>query len=285
MPTPFAKYQAIGAASYAASLVNLANPGTFDLSDDTVSYIVAVPQSTPPGWNAVDGWIYTNDPNDPHVTAQCLSTGISDTDLGEGTGSVLVRFSDLDTNTSGAALFGGSKYTSSPSYSFMIALYYGGSSVMKGYNWKTKFPDSGVASAFSGVAGINGQRLMIGASHTAITGANEYGSNNIDNIYIGALWTDFPPTYDPYSTFGFVGKIQAISFYAEELTDQEMDDEAAAMMALTGGNVPASAALNLPTAKFKVINAGYMLTEAPKCRCVSEWNRHKMQGLVSCGRG
>ena len=46
--TCVAAYQAKGAASYAASLVNLANPGTND----------AVEGATPPaGWNVTDGWI------------------------------------------------------------------------------------------------------------------------------------------------------------------------------------------------------------------------------------
>jgi len=44
-----AAYQPKGAASYAASKVNLANPGTYDATDGTVY----------PSWNATDGWIYS----------------------------------------------------------------------------------------------------------------------------------------------------------------------------------------------------------------------------------
>lgn len=43
-----AAYQAKGAASYAASKVNLANPGTYNLADGA-GY---------PTWNATDGWIF-----------------------------------------------------------------------------------------------------------------------------------------------------------------------------------------------------------------------------------
>lgn len=43
-----AAYRAIGAASQAASKVNLANPGTFDLSDG----------ASTPTWNATDGWVW-----------------------------------------------------------------------------------------------------------------------------------------------------------------------------------------------------------------------------------
>jgi hypothetical protein len=56
-----AAYQAKGAASYAASLVNLANPGTHDLT-------VASGKSAP-NWSAVYGW-YLNDGNEG------LDTGI-----------------------------------------------------------------------------------------------------------------------------------------------------------------------------------------------------------------
>ena len=45
-PTPYAAYQAIGAASYAASLVNLANPGTADFDELTSS----------PSWASNVGW-------------------------------------------------------------------------------------------------------------------------------------------------------------------------------------------------------------------------------------
>ena len=47
--TPIAAYQAKGAVSYAASLVNLANPGTYDLTEGNG----AVPWATGTGWGFV----------------------------------------------------------------------------------------------------------------------------------------------------------------------------------------------------------------------------------------
>lgn len=74
-----AAYQAIGAESYAASLVNLANPGTYDLTDGA-NY---------PTWNAETGWQTTN-------ANQFLNTGyVPNFNVPH---SMFVRFSD---NTAG----------------------------------------------------------------------------------------------------------------------------------------------------------------------------------------
>lgn len=54
-----AAYQAIGAASFAASKINLANPGTYDVTDGT----------KPPTWSAARGWIYS----DADITTALLS--------------------------------------------------------------------------------------------------------------------------------------------------------------------------------------------------------------------
>jgi hypothetical protein len=64
--TCVAAYQAIGAASVEASRVNLANPGTHDLTP--VSYYAG---SAPPAWTAAKGW-YRTRPND-----QAWNTGIT----------------------------------------------------------------------------------------------------------------------------------------------------------------------------------------------------------------
>lgn len=66
-----AAYLAKGAASYAASKVNLVSPGTYDLTDG----------ATFPGWDATNGWKKT-------VSTQHLRTGIIVSDL---TWTVLVR--------------------------------------------------------------------------------------------------------------------------------------------------------------------------------------------------
>ena len=53
-------YQPKGAASYAASLSNLANPGTYDATEGTA-----------PDWDAVNGWKYTK------TDSEYLKTGIN----------------------------------------------------------------------------------------------------------------------------------------------------------------------------------------------------------------
>lgn len=64
--TCVAAYQAIGAASAEASRVNLANPGTHDLTP--VSFYAG---STPPAWTAAKGWYRTRDAD------QAWNTGIA----------------------------------------------------------------------------------------------------------------------------------------------------------------------------------------------------------------
>lgn len=70
-PTPVAAYQPIGAASLAASYVNLANPGTNDAAPGTA-----------PTWAAGTGWTFNG-------TSQYLNTGITPT----AGYSAIVRFS------------------------------------------------------------------------------------------------------------------------------------------------------------------------------------------------
>lgn len=81
-----AAYQAKGAASYAASKVNLANPGTYD----------AIDGATAPTWNTTDGWIKT-------TTAPYLLTGIEPDD--HWNWSFIVRM-DITTGLTRGSLIG-----------------------------------------------------------------------------------------------------------------------------------------------------------------------------------
>jgi hypothetical protein len=74
-----AAYQPKGAASLAASYVNLANSGTYDLTT-----------ANAPTWAEATGWTFNG-------TSAHLLTGITST-LTAGTGSILCRFADADTN-------------------------------------------------------------------------------------------------------------------------------------------------------------------------------------------
>lgn len=67
-PTPIVAYQPKGAASLAASYVNLVNPGTLDAAPGTA-----------PTWDATNGWIFNG-------TTQYLTTG----DAPSAAGSVII---------------------------------------------------------------------------------------------------------------------------------------------------------------------------------------------------
>jgi len=77
--TPIAAYQAKGAASYAASKVNLAQPGTYDATEGVA-----------PSWDAATGWSFLK------TSAQYLLALVPYP--GNQTYSAVVRFSDADTS-------------------------------------------------------------------------------------------------------------------------------------------------------------------------------------------
>lgn len=74
-----AAYQAKGAASYAASKVNLANPGTYDAANGTAY----------PTWDAATGWAFNG-------VNQYLSTSVNPS---SGTWSYIIRYDGLGTGT------------------------------------------------------------------------------------------------------------------------------------------------------------------------------------------
>ena len=74
-----AAYQAKGVASYTASKVNLANPGTYDAADGTAY----------PTWNSTYGWIFNG-------STQYLNTGIIPS---SANWSYIFRYSDPDANS------------------------------------------------------------------------------------------------------------------------------------------------------------------------------------------
>lgn len=72
-PTPVAAYQAKGAASLAASYVNLANPGTNNAAPGVA-----------PTWSAATGWTFNG-------TTQYLTTGV----VPNATTTIVVRFANV----------------------------------------------------------------------------------------------------------------------------------------------------------------------------------------------
>lgn len=84
-----AAYQPVGASDYAASKVNLANPGTYDATDGTLA----------PTWDNVNGWKKTN-------IKQHLKTGI----MATNGYSLIVRFSDVTPSDRPYIMGGGTGY-------------------------------------------------------------------------------------------------------------------------------------------------------------------------------
>jgi hypothetical protein len=83
--TPIAAYQAKGATSYAASKVNLANPGTYDISDGAAF----------PTWASATGWTFVA------ASLQYLVTGLTPS---AKTWSALIQYSGV--GAADTALFG-----------------------------------------------------------------------------------------------------------------------------------------------------------------------------------
>ncbi len=103
-----AAYKSKGAASYAASKVNLVSPGTYDLTDG----------ATFPGWDATNGWKKT-------VSTQRLRTGIIVSDL---TWTVLVRVENCTVAAAPCYALGTIDYYAVPVYSTANAYYRYGAS-------------------------------------------------------------------------------------------------------------------------------------------------------------
>lgn len=189
-----AAYQAKGAASYAASKINLANPGTYDAADGGAY----------PTWNAIDGWIFNG--SDDYLT-----TGI--TPLNDQTWSAIVRFSNA-ANTAYTYLFG---YYYDNSRGFAIT---GGSSVI--YR-NGQYLDTSI-QCLSGVLAIaenKGYRNGI-----ADTGTISAGSDALGPFFIGAISDRGSPT--AY----LACYLQLFAVYDKALSATEVSNLSAAMAAL-----------------------------------------------------
>lgn len=196
--TCVAAYQAKAAASYAASLVNLASSGTYDLTEGSA-----------PTWASATGWTFNG-------SSQYLVTAATLTDAC----SVLVAFSGSTLNSAQCVLIGNIKagwvselYMAND---FTDAnRYFSNSS----YDGKTSTADA-VASGVMGIAGKAG--YYNGASEVTLpAGSMTYS----EGLVIGCM--DF---------FGFCywfnGNIQAIALYSDTLTSGEVETVSDAMAAL-----------------------------------------------------
>ncbi len=162
--TVVAAYQPKGAASLAASYVNLANPGTFDAAPGTA-----------PTWASGTGWTFNG-------TTQYLTTGVIPTN--DQTWSLLIRFTSQTGNgvaiafsrTGGGGIdFGFYVPASGVSFS-----YYSGNSY-----------DETAGGRTSGVAGIAGATAYFNGSSIAAIPPNSGTATN--GLYLGAANLDGTP--------------------------------------------------------------------------------------------
>lgn len=190
-----AAYRAIGAASLAASYVNLANPGTYD----------AAPGSAP-SFNAADGWTFNGSSN-------YLDTGI--TPVNNQTWSAFVRFSDL-TGSFHITLFGRvqtPRFAVNSSLAGSTVTYQNGSYAAAGGE---------IRSGVLGVAGVKGYR---DGSDAGVTIGSSGGSFSA-TILIGQ-------SGESGYEFWCNGKIQAIAIYDATLDATQAGLLTTAMAALT----------------------------------------------------
>lgn len=128
--TCVAAYQAKGAASLAASYVNLANPGTYDLTTTSA-----------PDWNTSTGWTKS-------AGGHLLNTGI----VPDGNFSIIGRYAGLVGSGAGAWLM----VSSTPGA--VLGMYPNRTGTARGYRWGngTSNTGSAVAAGVMAQCGPNG---------------------------------------------------------------------------------------------------------------------------------
>jgi len=197
-----AAYQGKGASSYAASKVNLHNPGVYDLSE-----------GNPPTWEADRGWYF----GDSSGKVAYLNTGIVPDDRDW---TYLVQFSDYSGGDSWNDLFGFKNSTDDLMVSINPNRY---SSVLytNGTSFTSVRPESdGGNLAIAGGAGFrDGVRE---ASSIADWG----GKSNTLSVYLGAKNRDGAPFAKLYAY------VIAFVVYSAVLSDAQVAAVAAAMAAL-----------------------------------------------------
>lgn len=183
--TVVAAYQAKGAASLAASYVNLANPGTYDLTEGTA-----------PAFDTADGWTFNGNTN-----SRYLKTGVV---WGAATWSAIVRFSDSH-NQWGLAADAGA---ASNRVGFLL-----GSASGTNYRWCNAGEVSATWSVTAGVIAFADRKRYTDGSPAAGGDIASGGSTPGVELYIGCLNRGDSPLANTYYT----GKIQAIALYSTTL--------------------------------------------------------------------
>lgn len=199
-----AAYQPKGAASLAASYVNLANPGTYD----------AAPGSAPT-WNATDGWIFDG-------VGQYLNAGF----VPGGSGwSLAVRYTGAAITTRSLC---GAFSNANANRVFQIIPYlneYGPSNAISWINNGGAYYKDG-ATASSGVIAVCGTAMYKNGVVQSGTSWYATGTSVSTNLYIGAQ------NQSGSAAAFFDGEIQALAVWSATLTAGEAATVSAAMAAL-----------------------------------------------------
>jgi hypothetical protein len=177
-PLPVAAYQPIGAASLAASYVNLANPGTYDAAPGVA-----------PTWASATGWGFNG-------FTQYLKSGVIPEN--NQTWAMLVRIAN-GVSPSGIRVIAGSR-GALPEYYFEV--WHGDANVIYYGNGAEKAGSASITSGVLGVAGTTGYKngnvdcTAIGTQGTNaaaiyLGGFNQNGSTQYlfsGNILAVAIW-------------------------------------------------------------------------------------------------
>lgn len=190
-------WQAVNAASYAASLVNLPNPGTYDLSEGNG----AVP------WDA-DGWGFVR------ALAQWLDTGVVPGD----TWSMLVQFANVAPTTSWLC----GCFSGAPSQRFDLAPYNAGSWAVYGHGIAGN-QVLAVPTIAAGNLGVAGKQCYRNGTSDGVLGAG-VGTYTL-SIYVGDL--------NGFATGKITADIESLAIYSATLTAPQMLAVATAMDALS----------------------------------------------------
>jgi hypothetical protein len=183
-----AAYAAVGAASLAASYVNLQNPGTYDASAGVA-----------PTFAAATGWTFNG-------TTQYLTTGI--TPANDQTWSVLVCFSDGATQGGGgAAAFGAYRTSGGVRRFYYITHYVDNNAYVANGGQSARSP-----GIDSGVVGFRGaQPVRNGSDDGAALAAGAAGAH-------GPIALGSANNPDDGGKLYWSGKIRAIAIYNTTLT-------------------------------------------------------------------
>jgi len=189
-----AAYAVKGAASLAASYINLTGDATYDITTTAA-----------PTWNATNGWIF--------AAAEFLKTAA----VNDKTWTQIIRFSDY---AAGNTWIMGS--ASSASTYFMMGPRYAG--VLTGYMGALSIQDAGPATA--GVVALANFKLYLNGAQVGTTAADAWSGTNTQDIYIGA-WNNAGTATGKCACY-----VQHAAIYSDVLTDTQILELSTAMAAL-----------------------------------------------------